>query len=565
MESAPLRLVCNLSLSHKFIPVEAFFTIREVEMSSLIISAPGLGAIPGGASLGSFAQWMTRLILCGLAIFAIAIPHSIAAAQIGLGLSYAAWIARALAIGRFGFPQILINRPLLCFSVLSIISAALSVEPAESLPKLRALTLFAVLYLIIANLRPRGAQWMIALMIASGLVGVSYSLIEKSVGRGMIITAIEENSPLRNTNLQAGDVVWMVGRHRVDSIEEANQMIREAQAGDTYTIEALHNGDPAPVPLFVTNDIKRQANPLGLSVSGHSRRFRVSGFSSHFITYAEQMQIFALLAFGLLLSKLKALRNGHSRTLLWLSLTLAGLFSLALILTATRGVIASCMLALLIVLCLMRERRAALLALVVVIAIGAISACMLPSIRTTQTTNLTDDSSQRRFAYMLAGLRLIPSHPVLGVGIDSQKYHWKEWGFPGDYVTHTHSTPIQIAVDRGLPALGAYLWLMAMLFVMIWRGYKRSLLEGDATSSGLMLGAIAALIGFSASSLVNYNFGDSEPLLMLLSVLALALVASGRSETQRAPESAIRESMISPRPATPAVATISRSIPTQGA
>jgi O-antigen ligase len=160
---------------------------------------------------------------------------------------------------------------------------------------------------------------------------------------------------------------------------------------------------------------------------------------------------------------------------------------------------------------------------------------------------------------------LIPSHPILGVGIDSQKYHWKEWGFPGDYVTHTHSTPIQIAVDRGLPALGAYLWLMAMLFVMIWRGYKRSLLEDDTTSSGLMLGAIAALIGFSASSLVNYNFGDSEPLLMLLSVLALALVASGRSETQRAPESAIRESMISPLPATPAVATISRSIPTQGA
>jgi O-antigen ligase len=208
------------------------------------------------------------------------------------------------------------------------------------------------------------------------------------------------------------------------------------------------------------------------------------------------------------------------------------------------------------------------LALVVVLAMGAVSACMLPSIRTTQAMNLSDDSSERRFRYMLAGLRLIPSHPIFGVGMDSQKYHWKEWGFPGDYITHTHSTPIQIAVDRGLPALGAYLWLMGMLFVMIWRGYKRALLRGDNMSGGLMLGALAALIGFSASSLVNYNFGDSEPLLMLLSVVALAFVASASYEprsAQRAPEGAVMESMISPRPATPSVAAISRSIPNPGA
>lgn len=534
-------------------------------MSSLIISASGLGAIPKDASAGSFAQWANRIILCGLAIFVIAIPHSIAAAQIGLGLSYAAWIARAIAVGRFGFPQTPIDRPLLCFTILTVISAVLSVVPAESLPKLRTLTLFAVFYLIIANLTPRGARWMIGLMIASGLIGVCYSLIEKGVGRGMIITAIEKSSPLSQSHLQSGDVVWMIGRNRVDSLEEANRLILETQTGATCVIEALHNGDPAPTLLVVTEEMKRQANPLGLSVSGHSRRFRVSGFSSHFITYAEQMQIFALLAFGLLLMNLNALRKGHSRTLLWISLSLAGLFSLALILTASRGVIASCMLALLITLGLMKERRAALLALVVVVAMGAVSACMLPSIRTKSVMKLTDDSSERRFGYMLAGLRLIPSYPIFGVGLDSQKYHWKEWGFPGDYVTHTHSTPIQIAVDRGLPALGAYLWLMAMIFVMTWRGYKRALLDRDNVGSGLMLGAIAALIGFSASSLVNYNFGDSEPLLMLLSVVALAFVASAGGGAQRAPESAISESIITPRCGGPSVATISRSIPTQGA
>jgi hypothetical protein len=500
-------------------------------MSSLIVGAPRIEAIPERTSAGSFAQWATRILLCGLGIFAISIPHSIAAAQIGLGLSYVAWIARALAVGRLGIPQTPIDRPLLCFIALTIISSVLSVEPAESLPKLRALTLFGVFYLIIANLRPRGAQWMIGLMIVSGLVGVGYSLMEKGLGRGMIITAIEDDSPLRTSHVQAGDVIWMIGRRRVDSLEEANRIIRESPTGAAYTIEALRDGDPAPAPLVVTDEMKSQANPLGLGVDGRSRRFRVSGFSRHFITYAEQMQILALLAYGLLLSNLKALRKCHSRAWLWVSLSLAVMFSLALIMTASRAIIASCMLALLVILALTKERRATLLALVAVVVMAAISVYMLPAIRTPRITSLTDDSSKMRFEYMSAGLRLIPRHPVFGVGMDAQKYHWKEWGFPGDYITHTHSTPIQIAVDRGLPALGCYLWLMAMLFVMTLRGYKKSLFVGDNASGGLMLGAVAALTGFSASSLVNYNFGDSEPLLMLLSVVALALVASAQIES----------------------------------
>src|SRR5215475_836716 len=284
-------------------------------MSSLIIEASGMGGIHEDATASSFAQWTTRLILCGLAIFAISIPHSIAAAQIGLGLSYVAWIARALAVWRFGIPQTPIDRPLLWFIGLTIISAVLSVERAESLPKVRALTLFAVFYLIIANVRPRAARWMIGLMIISGLVGVGYSLIEKELGRGMIVTAIENNSPLQATGMQTGDVIWMIGRHRVSSLEEANRIIRESSTGATFAIEALHNGDPVlfPAPLTATDEMKAQANPLGVSVAGRSRHFRISGFSRHFITYAEQMQIFALLAFGLLLSNLTSPRKGGSR------------------------------------------------------------------------------------------------------------------------------------------------------------------------------------------------------------------------------------------------------------
>ena len=67
-----------------------------------------------------------------------------------------------------------------------------------------------------------------------------------------------------------------------------------------------------------------------------------------------------------------------------------------------------------------------------------------------------------------------------------------------------------------------------MMMVMIWRGYRRARESGDDYGEGILLGSFGALIGFTLSSLTNYNFGDSEPLLMLLSAVALSLVVSGQ-------------------------------------
>jgi len=73
---------------------------------------------------------------------------------------------------------------------------------------------------------------------------------------------------------------------------------------------------------------------------------------------------------------------------------------------------------------------------------------------------------------------------------------------------------------------------MGVLLVMTWRGYKKALLAENDLNSGLMMGAFAMLVGFLASSLVNDNFGDSEVLLMILSVVALAVVANGQIESR---------------------------------
>lgn len=454
------------------------------------------------------ARWANRTLLLGLILFTLSLPHSIAAVYISLSLCLVSWLMRDLAARKFRFVRTPLDWPLLCFAALTIVSALASEAPAISLPKTRALVIFGVLYLCLTNLHQRAVQFFFGLLLASSLAGVFFSLGEKLIGRGMIVTMIQSDSPLATTQLQVGDVIWMIDRHRVSSLEEANQLLQQ-RSGQRVEIEAIHDGDPLPVAFIVTDELKSRANPLGLQVDGRSRRFRVSGFSRHFLTYVEQMQLLGLLVFGFLLA-------ASPRRRVAASLLLFTLFSVTLVLTASRAVIVSYLIALVLTSLLVASRRVALVTLVVAIVMGGLAAAVLFSTRTISAISFGDDSSLRRIGYMKAGLRLIPQHPLLGVGMDAHKQHWHEWGFPGEYITHTHSTPIQLAMERGLPALACYVWLMIVMGWWLWRSYKQA-------PNPLALGALAALLGFSISSLVNYNFGDSEVVMLLLFIVVLAV------------------------------------------
>lgn len=475
------------------------------------------------------AQWFNRALILFLFLFAISLPHSIAAAQISLCVGIILWVARDVLMRQFNFARTPIDLPLVCFAGLTVLSSIFSVEPLISLPKLKGLLLFGTIYLLATNLRSRGVRFLVGLLIASSLLGVGFSLMEKLRGRGMIITTIDADSPLAQSDLRPGDVIWMIGRHRVFSPEALADVIRRERVGKQLEIEALHAGDPVPVKLIVTDELKARTNPLGITANGRSRQFRVSGFSRQFLTYAEQMQMLALLAYGGILASLAAnLRQKRKRgSGLWIQLY-AGLFilfGLALVLTASRAVIAAAIGALLIV-SVSVGRRALLIALMAALVLGALGVYVTGSARRQTATRFSDDSTARRISYMRAGLRVIPQHPLLGVGMDAHKRHWQEWGFPGDYVTHTHSTPIQIAMDRGLPALACYGWLIAAMLIVAWRGFKRANETGNAFNASLTLGGLGAVIGFSLSSLTNYNFGDSEALMMLLFIIGLLLAAN---------------------------------------
>jgi O-antigen ligase len=87
---------------------------------------------------------------------------------------------------------------------------------------------------------------------------------------------------------------------------------------------------------------------------------------------------------------------------------------------------------------------------------------------------------------------------------------------------HMHSNFLQIALERGLPAL--LLWL-AFLFVYartLWRSL-RTRTNVPWMERGILLGALGGLAGFFVSGVVHYNWGDSEVVMVLYFIMGLSL------------------------------------------
>jgi O-antigen ligase len=94
-----------------------------------------------------------------------------------------------------------------------------------------------------------------------------------------------------------------------------------------------------------------------------------------------------------------------------------------------------------------------------------------------------------------------------------------------------HSDYLQIALERGVPALLAWLILMALYARMLWRS-QRQLTKENWIERGVALGALGGLVGFMISGVVHYNWGDSEVVMIFYLIMGLALVVENRYATR---------------------------------
>jgi O-antigen ligase len=91
-----------------------------------------------------------------------------------------------------------------------------------------------------------------------------------------------------------------------------------------------------------------------------------------------------------------------------------------------------------------------------------------------------------------------------------------------------HSAPLQILVERGVLGLAAWLAIWAAFFTRCV-GLLRRLPSKATAERTLVVGSLVAIVGFLVGGLSEYNFGDSEVVMVAWCVMALPFARGGRS------------------------------------
>ena len=256
---------------------------------------------------------------------------------------------------------------------------------------------------------------------------------------------------------------------------------------------------------------------------------RITGFTSHWQTFAGDM----MLAFLIVAAFLLVVRR---RTPL-LELGSLCLLGLALLLGFTRSIWPATAAGLMVL--LWHWRPVAVLALpVLAVGVAVLAPEPLHSrIVSLWNPNATLDSNEHRAVLRRTGVAMAAGNPLFGVGPERVLARFEEYypaaaphPVPAEWYTkHLHTTYIHYAAERGIPAM-----LALVAFVLL--SWGRLLAALRSTGAGrtdrrfVLLVAAAAVPGILVSGWWEVNLGDSEVLGSFLAILACGFVAASESQ-----------------------------------
>ena len=238
---------------------------------------------------------------------------------------------------------------------------------------------------------------------------------------------------------------------------------------------------------------------------------RAQGTLGHYMTYSGLL----MLVLGAALARVLFSRRDR----VWAAAVIPAL-AVAIIVTFTRSATIGACAAATVLLALKDFRLLALLPIVAAVFFAVAPAKL--NARFISAFNLTDPTTRDRLAMLREGEHMIRDHPLVGVGPNMVQARYAEYRDPEAVEKvnpHLHNVPVQIAAERGLPALALWLWFIVSLTI----GLVRRVRTGDTPF--LAASGLAAVTAMLAAGMFEHNFGDSEFLMLFLILVTLPFAA----------------------------------------
>jgi membrane-associated protease RseP (regulator of RpoE activity) len=465
-----------------------------------------------GASV--WIRFLDPAIFGFFVLFVVALPHSIKGAERAWKIAFVLWLVK-LAIERVRPFKLPLAAPLLAYVTFSAISTMLSPDPYLSWDRMKFVCLFLVGVVFAQNLKQLSqVRWLLTLLVLSGLAAGLYTGWQYTYGVGVRLSEFPPGSRLSQAGFAPGDIITSFAGRKVHAPEQLIRAVEGNPSAQKVNVEYVRGlGFHKAVIGATSDDFLLSGLGTAFVKIDRGKPIRAQGTLGHYVVFAEMLMQIGCMAWALLLST----HRGQTGWKLLLAVAFAGITA-ALLATATRAALGGLALGggvSLVLLLRSRKARAAAIAVLIVMLLGA--TLWIQHSRGLDWLSRSDVGTHFRVLMWEDGIRLVREHPWFGVGMETVRVHYREWNIRGfiqyNVLSHFHSTFLQIAVERGIPALLAWLWFSVAYFLFLMRLIRR--LNGqNRFANGTAVGALAAFLAFTFTSFVHYNLGE-EPLAMI--------------------------------------------------
>jgi O-antigen ligase len=469
-----------------------------------------------------WARWFDGAIFFFLCLFVVLLPQSIKGSQAVWQMALVLWLVKLVLARERPFPQPL-TAPLLAYIVLSAISTLLSPDPYASWAQMKFVCLVLVGVVVAQNLkRLTQVRILVFLLLLSGLAAAGITAWQYSYGIGVQVKSIVPGTALYHAGIRPDDIITRVNGHSVHTTAQLQRAVDQVPPGSTLGIDFVRGPFLSRQRTFASGEGFRSS---GLGTPNlqlaRGKPLRAAGAMRHYGMFADTLMPIGCLAWAMLLCA------QPQRPVLQALFTVIFLaIATTIVATETRrsvaGLAAGCYVALL----LLTGKRARILATAALGLLLLAATFWIHHTRGLDWVGIHDAGTQYRVLMWEDGLRFVRQHPWFGVGMATTFQHWQEWNIRAYALYHAqwhfHSDIMQLAVERGLPALAAWLWFVVANFIFL-RGLLRRVRTRSRFATGVVAGTLAGFAAYLVPSQVEYCLSDATLVMVLFVFFGMAV------------------------------------------